>query len=64
MASYSISSVRYEAGREHVTEVRIHMCDGVLYFSSSGWWGRDNVLRALSINDQFVTLVSALGGRY
>jgi len=64
MASYGISSVRYDASREHVTEVRVHLCDGALYFSSSGWWKRDNVLRALSISDQFVTLMSASGDKF
>jgi hypothetical protein len=64
MASYGISGVRYDVSREHVTEVRVHLCDGALYFSSSSWWKRDNVLRALSISDQFVTLVSAPGDKF
>jgi len=64
MASYGISSVRYDARREYVTEVKTHLYDGALYFSSSGWWKRDSVLRALSMSDQFVTLTSAPGNKY
>jgi hypothetical protein len=64
MSSYGISDVRYDARREYVTEVKIHMHDGALYFSSSGWWKRDSVLRALNISDQFVTLASAPGDKY
>ncbi|HLF26040.1 MAG TPA: hypothetical protein VJG32_06870 [Anaerolineae bacterium] len=64
MASYGISSVRYDARREYVTELRIHMHDGALYFPSSSWWKRDNVLRGLRISDQFVTLMPALGDKY
>ena len=64
MASYGISSVRYDARREYVTEVKIHMYDGALYFPSSSWWKRDNVLRALNISDQFVTLTSVPGDKY
>jgi hypothetical protein len=64
MASYGISSVRYDARREYVTELRIHMHDGALYFPSSGWWKRDNVLRGLRISDQFVTLLPAPGDKY
>jgi len=50
MSSYGISSVRYDAHREYATELKIHMHDGALYFPSSGWWKRDNVLRGLSIS--------------
>ena len=64
MASYGISGVRYDARREYVTEVKTHLYDGALYFSSSGWWKRDSVLRALSMSDQFVTLTSAPGNKY
>ncbi|HLF28486.1 MAG TPA: hypothetical protein VJG32_19300 [Anaerolineae bacterium] len=64
MASYGISSVRDDAHREYVTEVKIHLYDGALYFSSRGWWKRNNVLRAFSIGDRFVTLRSAPGDQH
>jgi len=64
MSSYGISSVRYDVHREYVTELKIHMHDGALYFPSSGWWKRDNVLRGLSISDQFVTIMPASGDKY
>jgi len=64
MVSYGISNVRYDARREYVTEVRIHMHDGALYFPSSSWWKRHDVLRALSIGDRFVTLTPTPGDKY
>jgi len=64
MASYGISGARYDARREYVTEVKTHLYDGALYFSSSGWWKRDSMLHALSMSDQFVTLTSAPGNKY
>lgn len=64
MASYGISSIRYDARRKYVTEVKVHMHDGALYFPSSGWWRRDSVLLALNMSDRFVTLVPAPGDKY
>lgn len=64
MSSYGISGVKYDANRQHITELKIHLSDGTFYFNTSGWWKRQDVLRSFGFSDHFVTVVPATGGRY
>jgi hypothetical protein len=64
MSSYGISGVKFDADRQHITELKIHLSDGAFYFTTSGWWKRHDVLRAFGFSDHFVTIVPTTGNRY
>lgn len=63
MSSYGISGVTYDADRKYITEAKIHLSDGALFFTTHMKWKRYDMVRALGFSDQLVTLVSATGNR-
>ena len=63
MSSYGISSVKYDSDRKYITEAKIHLSDGTLFFTSDIKWKRQDMLRALGFSDLLVTVVSAPGNR-